>query len=287
MINQLEEKKVYYPETIDEEPLPETLVWESIANRPRTLEELDPDAKSALDAIGADFLTLGDLAYLDSITTTQITDNAITTPKLAAGAVVASKISVGSLSAISADLGTITAGSITGALIRTSDTGARIEISGSTDRIRIYDSGNEERMRLDQENLIFYDAAGNETGRIGALYSNILAVNIPTGELGFVVYYNAAEKFAVGLSGSVFYDDINMQNNNILACGDIEANDSTSDIGTSTIPFDNLYIEDIHFATQTSNPTSNGQMRYYNSGGSEGIRCQFGGSDFQFDASAV
>lgn len=203
------------------------------------------------------------------------------------GGIGAAYISVSSLSAISADMGSITAGTITGALIRTSSTGARVEIQGSTDRIRIYDSSDEERMRLDQESLIFYDAAGDETGRIGALYSNILAVQIPVGELGFVVYYDGDARMAVGNNGAVFYENVDMQNNNILACGDIEANDSTSDIGTSAIPFDNLFIEDVFFATQTTNPTTNGQIRYYNNGGSEGIRCQFGGSDFQFDASGV
>lgn len=282
-----ETKKVYYPEEIEDQPLPETLVWDTIDGRPRSLKDLDPAAKTAFDTINAAFLTLGDLAYLDSITTTQITDSAITTPKLAAGSVIASKLSVGSLSAITADLGTITSGTITGALIRTSETGARVEIKDTTDRISIYDAANEERMRLDEDELSFYDAAGNLTGKIGALYSNIMAITIPTGELGLVVYYDTVEKFAVGLSGSVFYDDIDFQNNNLLACGNIEAYDSTSDIGTAAIPFDNLYIEDIFLTPQTSNPTTDGQIRYYQSGGTYEIRVQLNGTDYRFDLTTV
>lgn len=283
------EEKVYFPETIEEEPLPEGIAWDSIINRPRSLTDLDPEAKAVLEAVEADFLSLGDLAYLDSITTTQITDNAITTPKIAAGAIVASKISVGSLSAISADMGTITAGTITGALLRTSATGARVEIQGSTDRIRIYDASDIERMRLDEDELRFYDGAGNLTGILGALYSNILAITIPAGELGFVVYYDDVTdpKFAVGLTGSVFYDDVDFQNNDIIGMGNIEAFDDTSDIGTETIPFDHLYINDIYLTPQASNPTTNGQIRYYQSGSTHEIRVQLAGTDWRFNLTAV
>jgi len=284
-----EEIKIYYPETIDEEPLPDGVAWDSIINRPRTLTDLDPEAKAVLDSVEADFLSLGDLAYLDSITTTEITDSAITTPKIAAGAIVASKISVGSLSAISADMGTITAGTVTGALLRTSASGARVEIQGSTDRIRIYDSSDIERMRLDEDELRFYDGAGNLTGILGALYSNILAITIPAGELGFVVYYDDVTdpKFAVGLTGSVFYDDADFQNNDIVGVGNIEAFDDTADIGTSAVPFDRFYIQDIYLTPQASNPTVDGQVRYYQNGGTHELRVQLNGVDFSFDLSAV
>jgi hypothetical protein len=50
---------------------------------------------------------------------------------LNASSVTAAKISVSSLSAISADLGSITAGTITGALIRTAASGSRVEMTSS------------------------------------------------------------------------------------------------------------------------------------------------------------
>lgn len=103
----------------------------------------------------SEVLNVGDLAILDVITETEITDSAVTTPKVATGAiitdklatnsVVASKISVADLSAISADIGDITAGTITGititgGTIRTSSSGTRIEISN--DDLETYNSSN-------------------------------------------------------------------------------------------------------------------------------------------------
>jgi len=124
--------------------------------------------------IGGIAISGGDIENL-SISETKITDLAISTPKLAAGAVTAAKITAGTitaneiaantilaaniaagtitttelnvsqLSAISANLGTVTAGSITGVTItggtiRTASSGARVEMSGSTNKLSIYDS---------------------------------------------------------------------------------------------------------------------------------------------------
>lgn len=50
---------------------------------------------------------------------------------IAAGAVTAAKINVGQLSAITADMGSLTAGTITGALIRTAASGARVELNSA------------------------------------------------------------------------------------------------------------------------------------------------------------
>ncbi len=60
-----------------------------------------------------DVLNAGDLAYLDEIKETHITNGAITTPKIATRAIDATKINVNNLSAISANLGTVEAGKIT------------------------------------------------------------------------------------------------------------------------------------------------------------------------------
>ena len=53
-----------------------------------------------------------------------------------------SALKVGSLSAISANLGTITAGSITGAIIKTAATGKRVEMTGTTNDFNVYDASN-------------------------------------------------------------------------------------------------------------------------------------------------
>jgi len=82
----------------------------------------------------------GDI-YTGSITATQIATNAITADKILAGAVTATKINVTNLSSIKADLGSVTAGTITGNLIRTSTGTSRVELKDSTDSVDFYASG--------------------------------------------------------------------------------------------------------------------------------------------------
>lgn len=80
--------------------------------------------------------------------------------------------------------------------------------------------------------------------------------------------------------------DIDLNNGDLRNVGDIFAAGG-ADIGTSADPFDHLYIEDIYFEAQSSGASVDGQLRYYASGGSEGFRTEFGGFDFQLDATAV
>tara|TARA_X000001388_G_scaffold64_3_gene128 strand:- start:11663 stop:12949 length:1287 start_codon:yes stop_codon:yes gene_type:complete len=78
--------------------------------------------------IDANTITASEIAA-DTITATQIAAGTITATELDAGAVTAAKINVTELSAIVADLGTITAGTITGGLIQTAASGARVELA--------------------------------------------------------------------------------------------------------------------------------------------------------------
>jgi hypothetical protein len=67
----------------------------------------------------------------------------IKTINLAVASVTADRISVAQLSAITADMGSLTAGTITGAVIRTSASGARVELnSGASGGLIGYDSGD-------------------------------------------------------------------------------------------------------------------------------------------------
>lgn len=172
----IEESKVYYPEEIDDVPLPETTVWENIANRPRSLQDLDPETQKAINEIEVDFLNLGDLAFLNSITTTQISDSAITTPKLATGSIIAAKIAAGAITTSKLDAQAVTAdkinvgdlfsenisatGSITGALIRTSSGGDRVEIDDVSDSIKIFNS-NDLRIEIIEDRITFFEEDGS------------------------------------------------------------------------------------------------------------------------------
>jgi len=164
----------------DDIDLPILQTWDKLAGD-INLGKIDPEAETRLEGIENDFLTLGDLAYLDSITTTQITDSAITTPKLAAGAVTASRISVGNLAAINADLGTITAGTITGititgSLVRTSSSGTRVQMNQSSNSLQIY-SGSTLRAEGYEDGWRFNNSSGS---RIADIYASGTALLITT-----------------------------------------------------------------------------------------------------------
>ena len=201
-----------------------------------------------------------------NITGTYIANGAITTAKLTATA--------------------IDGMTITGALIRTSSTGSRVEIDGTTDDITIYDSGNDLRMKLDSDELGFYNTSGVRIGYLDTPSTTNFRIASPTG--------NA---ILIDSEGTNVLDAIFLQTNSVtrltIAQGsitvneDIIAGNTSINIGSASQPFEDLFIDDIRMTAQTSNPTSDGMMRYYDSGGSEGLRMQFGGSDFQFDASGV
>jgi len=99
--------------------------------------------KSAVATKGASIfpVSFGGKIQLDG--GVHISDNSILTDNLAANAVTAEKMSVTELSAISADLGEVTAGTITGLLIRTSvpgaATGEGVSIEGGSSKyIKLY-----------------------------------------------------------------------------------------------------------------------------------------------------
>lgn len=171
-------------------------------------------------------------------------------------------------------------GIITGGVIRTSSSGARVQMNDSGDNLEVYDSGGTRRMELDSDELTFYNSAGNELGSITTPTTTNLVITTTSGN--FLVFdllgALGAAQFQVDGTSMVNITAAGLEVDN----GALLAGDATTDIGSSSQGFRYHYFEDV-----TSNPTTNGQMVYYNSGGSEGLRMQFGGSDFQFDASGV
>jgi hypothetical protein len=91
-----------------------------------------------------------------NITSTYIGSSAITSSKIATNAVTAAKINVSELSAITADIGSVTSGTVTGALIRTSSSGDRVEIDDTTDSVRIY-NGSDLRIEIVEDRITFQD----------------------------------------------------------------------------------------------------------------------------------
>lgn len=188
----------------------------------------------------------------------------ITGTYIASGAITTSKLSATAIDGMT----------ITGALIRTSSSGGRVVMDDSTDSLRVYDLSGNERMRLDADELTFYNASEVLMSTYKA-DSNYMRMETASGAtLGFVFFHNGTQICAITSAG------LNMNNDILVGSG-------TINIGSSGSPFEDLFIDDIRPTAQSSNPTSNGMLRYYSSGGTEGLRAQFGGSDFQFDATAV
>lgn len=188
------------------------------------------------------------------------------------GGITAAYISVSSLSAISANIGSITSGTITGTLVRTSSSGSRVQMNDSTDALEVYDA-SAKRMALDADEFIFYGTDGIRMGSMTNA-SGFLVMEVDSTSYAIVFQVDGTIKASVTNAGLNVNDDI------LASAGGI-------DIGSASQPFEDFYIDDIRLTAQTNNPTADGMLRYYNSGGTEGLRMQLGGSDFQFDASGV
>lgn len=244
--------KIETPEEIDDIELPIVSQWEDLINRPVSLSDLDQDAQDDIDSHDATFLTLGDLAYLSSITVTEITDSAVTTPKLFAGAVTSAKISVGQLDAISADFGDMTAGTITGVTItggtiRTASSGSRVQMSGANNRLEVY-SGTVLRISIEDDTITFRNSVGTKVGDIYSTTTNLFITadnNMQVSSTAVLYLEGQGASITLSTASISMSEDIELNNNDINDCGNIRANDTTSDIGTSTTWFDNLRIESI------------------------------------------
>jgi hypothetical protein len=110
-----------------------------------TTAKLDADAVTA-DKIGAGEIVAGLLAA-DAVVAGNIAADAVTATTIATNAISANAGHINDLSASAITTGTMTAGAIqgitiTGGTIRTSSSGTRVEMDGSANALRAYDSGS-------------------------------------------------------------------------------------------------------------------------------------------------
>ena len=70
------------------------------------------------------------------------------------------------LSDLDSNLGSITAGTVTGALIRTSSSGSRVQLNDSTNTLQIYDASNDLRAESFTNGLNFYNSGGTAVGQL-------------------------------------------------------------------------------------------------------------------------
>lgn len=164
-------------------------------------------------------------------------------------AITASKIDVENLAAINADLGTITAGTITGALIRTGSGGDRVQLDNSNDDVRFYNSGTLKAI-------------------IDATSSNLTV----SGQSGAGVQ--------IGTTGTVYIG------NNISLGGPTKTNGNQIDTEGGRILMGDAQIREIDallFEDTSSNKSDSDWMIWAYNSTEKGFRCRVNGSLYQFD----
>lgn len=95
-----------------------------------------------------------------TITATQIASETITGAKIAAGTIVASKLSVTELSSITANLGSVTAGTVTGATIRTSASNPKVQMTSAG--FAVLDESGSEPLAITTEGMRLFSGEASE-----------------------------------------------------------------------------------------------------------------------------
>lgn len=100
MATKTEDRKIYEPETLEETPLPEAVIWENIVDAPKSVADLNPADGAALAAATIAIDGLGALAYEDLVTELQLASNAVTTAKIAVNAITADVIAANAITTV-------------------------------------------------------------------------------------------------------------------------------------------------------------------------------------------
>lgn len=105
-------------------------------------------------------------AKINDLNATKITTGTLSADRIGAGTITATKLNVSTLSAITADLGSVNAGTvtgvtITGGTIRTASSGSRVELTGSPERLRVF-NGSDLRVTMGEGSAVF---SGNNSIR--------------------------------------------------------------------------------------------------------------------------
>lgn len=116
-----------------------------------------------LSATNAKFASLAITnAKMTSVDAAKFTAGTLSADRIAAGSITAAKLSVSTLSAIAVNVGTITGGSITGntitgGTVRTASSGARAEMTGSPNALRLFNSSSDVKYQFDPDGLKIND----------------------------------------------------------------------------------------------------------------------------------
>lgn len=186
---------------------------------------------TSADSVGIGKVLIGVAEDGASSATYDLTEaNQIVGDNILANTIDASKITAGTIDTDRLTATAIDGMTITGATIRTSSSGKRINMS--SDILSSYDSGNTERMRLDGEYFQFFDSGGSNTFRIetptslltvvGALGSNRSVLINGQGGSGYAALGIGGLNYirADASSGDVeMFTDLEMNYNGIVLGG--------------------------------------------------------------------
>lgn len=211
-----------------------------------------------------------------NITNTYIGSNSISSAKIQAGAVTATKISVSTLSAITANIGSITAGTITGVLVRTSSTGSRVEIDN--DSIIIYE-GSDIRVEI-YDNLINFNDASEI--RVASIYAsdagNLLidASNQASSNLLLNAGVSASLILSTGGNNYITIGTGSIEMGTYINMNGFDLNMESAEItGVTEITFDK----------RVASANTDGEILHYDNGTTQEWRTQMDGIDYTFDLS--
>lgn len=331
MTQAIEQAKVYYPETIDEQPLPDFTPYSQVPETPRNVKEINRTdglklegievvndnprwvndiINARIDTASKNILsnfTFGDTDFAGGVYAGDISWNtsngaysggagillnrngiigangSIVTFSIDAttgnatfrGSVTASTITGGSISGTSMSASnisgtTITGGTITGSLVRTNSGSTRVQMNDSNNSLEAYVSNNL-RMRLQSGSLNFYNPSGTYAGYIEADSSSMVISSALGGGATLLLGNGEISPFSNGTKlGSITF-----------RWGDIY---SQGDLNINRVYAWRLYADGLYLTQTSSNPSVNGQMVYYASGGDTGIRVRINGTLFQLSA---
>lgn len=153
-------------------------------------------------------------AYIQNLDAAKIDTGTLNANRIAASSITAAKLDVSQLSAITADLGEVTAGTITGALIRTSAGADRVELSSVG--IRMYDNNNlrtyfnvDGSGRIGNTSGITIDSAGNVSIPQELLVGTIEAEKILTTSTPYYTEISSVRPFYYGTAAERVFEMTN------------------------------------------------------------------------------
>lgn len=138
----------------------------------------------------------------------------------------------------------ITGTTITGKTVRTASSGQRVQMSGSTNDLRVYDSSGELRMKLDNDLMQFYNEAGGTSGSIFATDTGsyeYLYISNSTTDGAIVLEIDNTGYFAVTEDANVRMYYSTSSNTWVFEHDIYPETDGVADLGGSSFRWDTVY----------------------------------------------